>query len=64
MKKTTGKNRIITDKFYTNSNVVELCFTALNKYQSLLNDYKIIEPSAGSGAFLDKLSKYDFEDGD
>lgn len=61
MKKTTGKNRIITDKFYTNSNVVELCFTALNKYQSLLNDYKIIEPSAGSGAFLDKLSKYDFD---
>ena len=57
MKKNTGKNRKITDKFYTNNNVVDLCFTKLNKYETLLNKCKVIEPSAGSGAFLDKLSR-------
>lgn len=61
MKKTTGKNRIITDKFYTNSNVVDLCFSILNNYQQQLKQYKLIEPSAGSGSFLDKLSIYDFD---
>ena len=59
--KTTGKNRVITDKFYTNDNVVEICFNILNKYQTQLNQCKLIEPSAGSGSFLDKLSNYDFE---
>jgi hypothetical protein len=61
MKKTTGKNRAKTDKFYTNSNVVDLCFDILNKYQSILVKCKLIEPSAGSGAFLHKLSNYDFD---
>ena len=61
MKKITGKNRIITDKFYTNSNVVNLCFDVLNNYKNILNNCKLIEPSAGSGAFLDKLSNYDFD---
>jgi len=61
MKKTTGKNRVITDKFYTNSNVVDLCFSVLDNYQEEINKYKVIEPSAGSGSFLDRLSSYDFE---
>ena len=61
MKKNTGKNRKITDKFYTNNNVVDLCFTKLTKYETLLNKCKVIEPSAGSGAFLDKLSNFDFD---
>ena len=51
----TGKNRINTDKFYTNIKTVDLCFQLFKKY---IKDMLVIEPSAGNGAFLNVLNKY------
>jgi len=52
----TGKNRISTDKFYTNSKTVDICFQLFEKY--IKENTLVIEPSAGNGAFLNVLNKY------
>ena len=68
MKKNTGKNRKITDKFYTNNNVDDLCFANLTKYKPILNKCKVIEPGfleANKGVnfekdvYLDSLTEKD-----
>ena len=51
----TGKNRINTDKFYTNVKTVDLCFQLFEKY---IKDTLVIKPSAGNGAFLNVLNQY------
>jgi len=48
----TGLNRTITDKFYTKEEVVLECLKYIPKINK---DDIIIEPSAGNGAFSDKL---------
>lgn len=49
------------DKFYTNPEVVDTVIDMLeellNKYDMNLDEFKFIEPSAGSGAFISGLKK-------
>ena len=64
----TGLSRIQTDKFYTKDAVVDLCLDLWNEKISVKDDHIVIEPSASSGAFSDKLIKhnltaYDIEPG-
>ena len=35
MKQSTGKNRNLADKFYTNSVVVDKCFESIEKYLNI-----------------------------
>jgi hypothetical protein len=53
---TTGLNRNTTDKYYTSQNAVEIC---IEKIKNILNIHYendlCIEPSAGNGAFIEKL---------
>jgi hypothetical protein len=50
------KNFLDYDQFYTNSDIAKLCLEQLRSVIGDLQAYKnIIEPSAGSGAFLDLL---------
>jgi len=58
-KMSTGLNRKTTDKFYTNDKVVDECLKEFyeNEEIEISDDDIIIEPSAGSGAFSDKLRK-------
>lgn len=54
----TGKNRISTDKFYTNENIVDICF---KHFIPFIDDSALlIEPSAGNGAFLTHLKAYPY----
>lgn len=54
-----GLNRNTIDKFYTNSQTVELCIKEFNKvlFDNTNTEDLIIEPSAGNGAFIDKIKK-------
>ena len=52
----TGKKRITTDKFYTNKNIVEICFESFKHY--IDGDALLIEPSAGNGVFFNVLKHY------
>jgi len=50
------KNFLDYDQFYTNSDIAKLCLEQLHYVIGDLKKYKnIVEPSAGSGAFLDLL---------
>ena len=55
----TGKKRIATDKFYTNSDIADICFQLFEKY--IKKNTLIIEPSAGNGAFLRCLKNYKYK---
>ena len=60
-KKNTGKFRIVTDKFYTIQKTVLICLEKLSSYHNILISSKLIEPSAGSGAFIKELTNYDVD---
>lgn len=46
------------DKYYTNNNVVKLCYKLFNKFIKVSKNDLVIEPSAGNGAFIKYLNKY------
>lgn len=50
------------DKFYTKPEVAGRCYNILNSIVENLEDYWILEPSAGDGAFLPYLKKYEAYD--
>ena len=50
-----GLKRKNTDKFYTNTNVVNLCINNLKKYININPGDLCIEPSAGSGSFISQI---------
>jgi hypothetical protein len=54
----TGKKRVLTDKFYTNSTAVDICFELFESH--IDNNTLLVEPSAGNGAFMEKLKPYSF----
>jgi hypothetical protein len=62
----TNKNTLSLDKFYTNPDIVKICYDAIKKYLDIDKNDLIIEPSAGNGSFINiikKLSKnYRFYD--
>ena len=45
------------DKYYTKKNTVEICFNLINKNLTFDTDDLIIEPSAGNGAFIEKIKQ-------
>jgi hypothetical protein len=51
----TGKNRVVTDKFYTNDDIAKQCVERF--YLKCPNQRNIIEPSAGDGAFVHYLCR-------
>lgn len=54
---TVGLERNTLDKFYTKSNIVELCITKMKENLIIKKTDVIIEPSAGNGAFSKKLKE-------
>lgn len=52
---TVGLERNTLDKFYTKSNIVELCITKMREHLTIKKSDVIIEPSAGNGAFSKQL---------
>ena len=51
-----GLNRDTIDKYYTNNSIVDLCYNSIKKHTNINIDNDIvIEPSAGNGAFIDKI---------
>lgn len=59
MIKTTGLNRNNNEQYYTNGDVADLCVQYTNNVFDLESFSYIIEPSAGTGAFLTPLQQYD-----
>ena len=59
----TGKNRSITDQFYTNRNISLKCIKLFLETIKIKKEDIIIEPSAGNGSFSDyfKENKYNIE---
>jgi len=64
----TGKNRDITDQFYTNKYVSEKCIKSLHEILNITSDDLLVEPSAGDGSFSDyfienkyKIDCYDID---
>ena len=55
----TGKKRVLTDKFYTNSTAVDICFELFESH--IDNNTLLVEPSAGNGAFMEKLKPYSLQ---
>jgi hypothetical protein len=53
----SGLFRDCIDKYYTRPVVVDECLQLINTHLSILPEHIIIEPSAGSGSFLDPLKK-------
>lgn len=45
------------NKFYTSKETVDICYKAIKKYVKIKNTDLIIEPSAGDGAFIEKIKK-------
>ena len=58
MLQTTGKNRNIIDKFYTNPEVVKKYITVFKPY--IKKTGLIIEPSAGCGTWIHPLHNYNY----
>ena len=46
------------DKYYTNNDIVKICFKLFEKHISVNKNDLIIEPSAGNGSFIKYLNKY------
>ncbi len=45
------------DKFYTNKDIVGICYDAIKKHLNIDKKELIIEPSAGNGAFINIIKK-------
>lgn len=62
----TGLKQNKLDKFYTSTSIVEECIENIKKYIQIETDNLIIEPSAGNGAFINKIKEltnnYNFYD--
>ena len=56
--KNIGKKRDSKDKFYTNSNISQLCIQEIKKLNLYHKNDILIEPSAGSGSFSNQLNDY------
>ena len=54
-KQTKGLKRNVIDKYYTKSEVVNLCIETIKNKINIDNEHLIIEPSAGNGAFIDGI---------
>jgi predicted RNA methylase len=54
---TVGLERNTLDKFYTKSDIVELCITKMREHLTIKKSDVIIEPSAGNGSFSKKLKE-------
>lgn len=53
---TTGLNRNVIDKYYTNDNAVNLCLSLIKENIAIDKDKDlIIEPSAGNGSFINGI---------
>ncbi len=52
----TGKNRVITDQFYTKDDIAKRCVERFYERYPFYNN--IIEPSAGDGAFIHYLCRF------
>lgn len=57
MNKNTGLKRDITEKFYTNNDIVLILENFIKKYVIIDKNDLIIEPSAGNGSFLNLIKK-------
>lgn len=57
IKKFTGLNRDIIDKFYTSKQTVDICYKYIINNLKIKNTDLIIEPSAGNGAFVPIIKK-------
>lgn len=57
VKKFTGLNRDISDKFYTRSNIVDICIKYIKTYIKIDKNDLCIEPSAGNGSFINEIKK-------
>lgn len=57
MDQNTGLKRNIIDKYYTKTEVVDICVIMLQKYIEINNNDVCIEPSAGNGAFISNIKK-------
>ena len=55
MEQSVGLTRNCIDKYYTKSDVVDICLNAVKKFINIGNDDLVIEPSAGNGAFINKI---------
>jgi hypothetical protein len=51
-----GKH-INLDKFYTNNDIVDICYDAIKTHLNIEKKELIIEPSAGNGAFINIIKK-------
>jgi hypothetical protein len=51
-----GKH-ITLDKFYTNNDIVDICYDAIDTHLNIDKKELIIEPSAGNGAFINVIKK-------
>ena len=51
-----GKH-INLDKFYTNNDIVDICYDAIKTHLNIDKKELIIEPSAGNGAFINIIKK-------
>jgi hypothetical protein len=54
-KQTKGLKRNIIDKYYTKDSVVDLCINLVKTNIIINKEDLIIEPSAGNGAFIEKI---------
>uniref|UniRef100_A0A6C0EKE0 Uncharacterized protein n=1 Tax=viral metagenome TaxID=1070528 RepID=A0A6C0EKE0_9ZZZZ len=54
-KQTKGLKRNVIDKYYTKTEVVDLCIETIKNKINIDNEHLIIEPSAGNGAFIDGI---------
>lgn len=48
----SGLKRNTIDKFYTKSNIVQLCVEHIKEHLNINKNDLIIEPSAGNGSFI------------
>ena len=53
----SNNNTIYLDKFYTNLDIVDKCYDAIKKHVDIDKNDLIIEPSAGSGSFINIIKK-------
>lgn len=51
----TGLDRVTTDKFYTNNDIVTTCINDIRNSGIIKKNDIIIEPSAGSGSFINEI---------
>ena len=52
-----AEKHINLDKFYTNKDIIEVCYDAINTHLNIDKKELIIEPSAGNGAFINAIKK-------